>query len=134
MDMSELDAKLTVIADKISELSGMDYHKEEYDDLEEEIHSLEDKLIDEYGQFLEEVFQDIHDEYCSDNEVLLPVAYLAHHYTKTEKGYDVPLTEGIPVDVDDFPGKDTRLVLVPSPLRVLLQVDENQRLEVWNPN
>ncbi len=134
MDMSKLDSKLTVIADKINQLATMDYHNEEYDHLEEEIHDLEDKLMEEYGTYLEEVFNDVHDEYCSDNDVLLPIAYLAHKYLKTQDGYDVPANEGVPVDADDFPGKDTRLVLVPSPTRIILQVDENERIEVWKPN
>ena len=132
--MSELDSKLTVIADKINELSSMDYHNDDYDHLEEEIHELEDKLMEDYGKYLEEVFNDVHDEYCSDNDVLMPIAYLAHKYLKTESGYDVPASEGVPVDADDFPGKDTKLVLVPSPVRILLQVDDSEKIEVWRPN
>ena len=29
---------------------------------------------------------------------------------------------------------DTKLVLVPSPVRILLQVDDSEKIEVWRPN
>ena len=49
-----------------------------------------------------------------------------------EKGsYEVTLDEGVPVDADDYPGKEARLVLVPEPVRILLQINNSERVEVW---
>jgi len=85
-----------------------------------------------YGDYLEEAFDEVHDEYCPDTDVLLPIAYLAKEYIKNDDGsYDVLYNQGVPVEIDDYPGKETKLALVPSPTRIILQIDENTREEVW---
>ena len=40
-------------------------------------------------------------------------------------------TEGVFVEMDDFPGKDTKLVIVPNPVRILLNVDNDKQQVVW---
>ena len=37
-----------------------------------------------YGDYIEEALRDVHDEFCPDSEVLLPIAYLANEYIKKE--------------------------------------------------
>ena len=76
MDIKGLDKALQQIVDCRAELSKIDYNNPKYDDLEEKLHDLEDNFQDEYGDFLEDALQGIHDKYCPDNDVLLPIAYL----------------------------------------------------------
>ena len=131
MDIDKLDSDLRGLALKKNELSVLDYDNEEYDRVEEELHALEDDFQENYGDYLEEAFSYVHDEFCADNDVLLPIAYLANKYKVENDNFDVDTNQGVLVDVDDFPGKSIRLVLVPSPTRILLIIDENTREEVW---
>lgn len=115
MDIPAIDKALQEIVKCKKELSKIDYNNPKYDDLEEKLHDLEDDLQDEYGEYLEEVLQKVHDQYCPDNDVLLPIAYLG---------------EGIIVELEKLPGKDARLILETNPLRILIGVKDKQEV-VW---
>jgi len=117
MDVKALDQALETIVQKREELSKVNYNNPKYDALEEELHDLEDDFQDEYGDFLEDALQHVHDEFCPDNDVLMPIGYLG---------------QGIPVEVDKLPGKDTRLVLAPGPVRIILSVDKDKQQVVWS--
>ncbi len=117
MDVKALDRALLEIVRKREELSKVNYNDPTYDNLEEQLHDLEDDFQDEYGEYLEGALQQVHDEYCPDNDVLMPIAYLG---------------QGIPVEVDKLPGKDTRLTLAPSPTRVILSVGKDKQEVVWS--
>ena len=137
MDIKALDAALISIVEKKNQLSTIDYNDEAYDHIEEELHQLEDDFGEKFGDYVEDALHYVHDEFCPDNDVLLPIAYLANKYLETginsdgSTAFDVEINEGVIVDVDDFPGKETRLVLLPSPTRIILQVGKDQREEVW---
>ena len=116
MDIKALDKALQEIVTQKAELSKLDYNNPKYDDLEEKLHDLEDDFQDEHGEYLEGVIQKIHDQYCPDSDVLLPIAYLG---------------EGAPVEVEKLPGKDTRLVLATNPTRLILKVGKDKQETVW---
>ena len=117
MDVKALDQALLNIVKKREELSKINYNNPKYDDLEEELHDLEDDFQEEYGDFLERALQQVHDEYCPDNDVLMPIGYLG---------------QGVPVEIDKLPGKDTRLVLAPDPVRIILSVGKDKQEVVWS--
>lgn len=117
MDTKALDQALQEIVTKRGELEKLDYNNPKYDDLEEQLHDMEDDFQDEYGEYLEEALQNVHDEFCPDNDVLMPIAYLG---------------QGIPVEVDKLPGKDTRLVLYPAPTRIVLALGKDKQQVVWS--
>ena len=117
MDFKALDQALVNIVKKREELGKIDYNNPKYDDLEEELHDLEDDFQEEYGDFLEQALQQVHDEYCPDNDVLMPIGYIG---------------QGVPVEVDKLPGKDTRLVLAASPVRIILSVGKDKQQVVWS--
>ncbi len=132
MDITALDTALTTLVDKRDELSEMDYNHEDYDTLEEELHDMEDDFLSEYGDFLEDALHQVHDEFCPDSDVLLPIAYLPKSVIRTDSGgYEVSFKEGVYVDVDDYPSNGTKLVLLPKPTRIVLQVSPNQKEVVW---
>lgn len=116
MNVKELDTELQEIERKKAELGKLDYNDPKYDDLEEELHDLEDDFQDKHGEYLEEALQNIHDDLCPDNDVLMPIAYLG---------------KGVPVEIDKLPGKDTRLVLVTNPPRIVLTVGKEKQNIVW---
>jgi hypothetical protein len=133
MEVKELDKAIQEIAIRRNELKKLSYSDPEYDDLEEQLHDLEDALIDAHGDYLEGVFQEIHDKYCPDTDILLPIAYLAKTYAVTSKNeFSVATTEGVYVEVDSMPGKETKLVMLPNPLRVILNVGNEKKLIVWS--
>jgi hypothetical protein len=117
MDVKAMDQALLKIVQKQEELNKIDYNNPRYDDLEEELHDLEDQFQDNYGDFLEEALQKVHNEYCPDNDVMMPIGYIG---------------QGVPVEVDKMPGKDTRLLLAPSPVRIILSVGEEAQEVVWS--
>jgi len=136
MDVEKLNDELVQLVEKKIVLAGIDYNDEKYDDVENEVHDLEDTLVQNFGQDLEEALHLVHDEYCPDDDVLSPIAYLANFYVVTEgeggaKSYSVKYGQGVLVEADDFPGKAARLVLLPSPPRIVLQLDKKHTEVVW---
>ncbi len=133
MDIKALDKALQEIAKRRMELQKIDYNNPKYDDLEEELHDLEDGFQVRYGDYLEKALQNVHDEYSPDTDVLYPIAYIAKSYLINDKNeYSVSNNEGVFVEVDKFPGKDTRLVLVPNPPRVVLNIGKDKQELVWS--
>ena len=59
MDFKKLDLAVQTIALRRNELKKLDYNNPKYDDLEEQLHDLEDSLVDEFGDYLEGIFQGI---------------------------------------------------------------------------
>lgn len=132
MDVKELDKAIQDIVKRRNALAQIDYNNPKYDDLEEELHDQEDALQDKYGEYLEDILQNVHDKYCPDTDVLYPIAYLAKAYTVSDKNeYSVSNKEGVFVEIDSIPGKDTKLVIVPNPIRVILNVGTSQQQVVW---
>jgi hypothetical protein len=132
MDLKALDKALQEIAIRRNELKKIDYNNPKYDDLEEELHDLEDALQVKYGEYLEDILQEVHDQYAPDTDVLYPIAYLAKTYTISDKNeFSVAGTEGVFVEVDSAPGKDTKLVIVPNPPRVILNIGKDKQQVVW---
>jgi len=131
MDLKAIDQGLQEIIKSRLELSKLDYSNPRYDDLEEKLHDLEDAFQEEYGDELEAVIQDIHDEYCPDTDVLVPVSYIAKVYTVNDKNeYSVTASEGVFVEMDDYPDQDTKIVILPNPVRVVLNIAGKQQI-VW---
>lgn len=132
MDLIELDKALQEIAKRRMELQKIDYSNPKYDVLEEELHDREDGFQEKFGDYLEEALQQVHDVYCPDTDVLYPIAYIAKAYQINDKNeYTVSNSEGVFVEVDKFPGKDTKLVLVPNPPRVFLNIGKDKQQLVW---
>lgn len=116
MDIKALDSALQAIELKRSELAKLNYNNPKYDDLEEELHDMEDDFQDKYGDYLEDALQNIHEELCPDNEVLMPIAYLG---------------KGVFVEVEKYEGKDTKLVLASNPPRIILTVGKDKQDIIW---
>lgn len=135
MNIEKLNQAFVEIAEKKIELTRFDVQEPQYDAILSEIHNMEEGFLQTYGTFVEEALFSVHDEYCPDNDVLLPVAYMASAYLKTSNDrdmYDVENDQGIPVEADDFPGVRARLVLIPAPTRLILQGEKDEFKEtVW---
>ena len=120
---------------KKNELSRLDYNDPSYDIIEEELHDQEDTFLENHGKYLEGVLNEIHKKLGLDNDVLLPIAYLAKKYRinkdegKTE--FNVDPEEGVLVDSEQYQNKTTRLVLIPNPIRFLLQIQGSHQKEIW---
>ncbi len=116
MDKKALDKSLQELTRKKNELKSIGYNDPKYDDLEEQLHDMEDDFLSEYGDYLEKILQDVHDKHCSDSDVLLPIAYLG---------------EGAQVEADKYPGKETRLILESNPTRFILKIGKDNQQVVW---
>jgi hypothetical protein len=135
MDIKALDQAVQEIALKRNELKKIDYNNPKYDDLEEALHDLEDAFLDDFGDEMEKVLQQVHDKICPDTDVLLPIAYMAKSYTVTDKNeFTVAPNEGVYVEVDNIPSKETRLVIIPNPIRVVLNLGKDKQQMVWSGN
>ena len=131
MDLIALDNDLQKLVLKRNELSVMNYGNKAYDGIEEELHEMEDDFSEKFGSYLEEAFYDVHDEYCPDSEVLIPIAYLGKKYKIDGDKFDVEFSEGVFVEMDDYPDQETKLVLLPKPTRIILQINKEERNVVW---
>lgn len=132
MDIKSLDKALQEIAKKRNELQKIDYSNPKYDELEEQLHDLEDDFHEEFGGYVEGILQEVHDKISPDTDILYPIAYIAKSYKiNAANEFSVEPTEGVFVEVDRMPGKDTKLALVPSPLRVVLNIGKDKQEVVW---
>lgn len=137
MNWEQLDEQLTEIVKKRNLLSQMDYSDESYDDLEEELHDLEDDFNEEYEEVFEPQLEKIYSKLKSDTDILLPTAYLANKYKEMlpdAKGivtYEVEGNEGVPIESDELGKVDMRIVLVPNPARFVLLINGKQLKELW---
>jgi hypothetical protein len=116
MDIKALDAALQAIEKKRDELSKLNYNNPKYDDMEEQLHDMEDDFQDKYGDYIEDALQDIHEKLCPDNEVLMPIAYLG---------------KGVFVEVEKYEGQDTKLILASGPPRIILAIGKSKQEVVW---
>ncbi|RPD47775.1 hypothetical protein DNI29_10045 [Hymenobacter sediminis] len=126
MNSEELNRALVALIEKKAELQTLTYDDARYDDVEEELHDLEDDFNEEYGSFLEAALEKVHDALGSDTDVLLPTAYLPVNTS----GKPSP-KEGVWIDSEKYSGKEARLTLVPNPTRLVLTVGKAVQEEVW---
>lgn len=137
MNWEKLDQQLTELVKKRNQLSQMDYNDDQYDDLEEELHDLEDEFNEHYESVLEPELEKIYVKLKSDTDVLLPSAYLANQYKELlpdSKGiisYEVIGNQGVPVESDQLGKVDLRIVLIPNPARFVLLVNGKQLKDLW---
>jgi hypothetical protein len=137
MDISKLNDDLTKIVELRNMVEESDLEKNLMAKTELELRKCEKQFLEQYGIYLEEVLKDVHDEICPDDQVLSPIDYLAKKYIDTgnksggKKVYEVENYEGVAVGVDDYPGKNTKLVILPNPMRIMLLVDDVNREELW---
>ena len=84
MDIDKLNEDFSKIGRiMVNQLDSMDYSDNPYD-VEEELHDLEDALMEEFGEYLEDAIQEVYENLCPDNDVLIP-KYIAKHYTTKQK-------------------------------------------------
>ncbi|MCG8475472.1 MAG: hypothetical protein MI784_08370 [Cytophagales bacterium] len=134
MDKKKLNETLIEIAELKNKLASTDYNDASYDDMEEELHDLEDEFMDEFGDILEDILSDIHEELCPDSEVLMPIAYLANQYTQiSDDEFALPASEGVIVDAEaeEYDGKLVRLAIVPGPARIEISSSSKARKVIW---
>jgi hypothetical protein len=130
MNNQELNSALVDLLEKRIELSKLQYSDETYDQIEEELHEMEDNFTDTYGDFMEKAIAKVHREYCSESDVLLATSYLPKVVTKVGDDYEFTVNEGVIVEMDDLPALEARLLLLPSPPRMLL-LTPGETIEVW---
>lgn len=135
MNLTALNQAVREVVEKRRLLSQMGYDHEQYDDVEEELHDLEDDFLEQYGDYLEKALQRVHNDYCPESDVLLPTAYLPRQYQKavdTQGEEEIQLgdNDGVWVELEDFPGADAKLVLLPDPTRIELLTQAGSQA-VW---
>ena len=131
IDIKSLDKDLTALVKAKIALSKLTYADQDYDKIEEELHDMEDDFQENYGEYLEEALAEVHDEFCPDNDVLLPIAYLADEYIVKEDTIEVAPGQGVLVEADDFASSKVTLALAPQPTRIVLQDGNDHKEVVW---
>lgn len=131
IDLAKLNQDLVDLVEKRITLAALSYDDIRYDEIEEQLHEIEDAFLKKYDDFLEDILLDIHDELCPDNEVLSPIAYIAKKYKVKEKNqYDVFENQGVWVEIDEIPDREAHLVMLPNPLRIVLTAGGFRKI-VW---
>lgn len=137
MNWESLDKELSEIVRKRIVLSKMEYSDENYDDLEEELHDLEDDFNENYEEELATHLEKIYAQLKSDTDILLPTAYLANQYkellpdAKGSISYEVEGQQGVPIESDQLGKVDLRIVLIPNPARFVVLVNGKQMKDLW---
>jgi hypothetical protein len=129
-DLTLNEALISLLA-KRTQLSKLPYSDTSYDDVEEELHDMEDDFNDAFGKDLEKALNKVHREYCSESDVLLATSYMPKSVSYEESGEPIfDVNEGVLVEMDDLKALEARIVLVPNPTRILL-LTPGETLEVW---
>jgi hypothetical protein len=136
MDIKQLNNDLQAIVEARIALNALNYNDEQYDEVEEHLHDLEDDFLELYSDYLEDILFDIHEQYCPDNEVLLPLSYIAKVYLplpekNNTKQYDVAEDQGVWIEIEELPEGEAHLAFIPNPLRVVLTGHNNFKKVVW---
>ncbi len=133
MDIEQFQSASNEIIEKKIFLKSLEYADLRYDIVEEELHKLEDIFLSNYGDYLETILKEVHQKYCPDNQVLLPIAYFANNYTKKDNTYQLAPKEGVLVKTDVFTEKVGRMAFVTTPFRIVMQsLSKSEELELWN--
>src|ERR671921_2939838 len=109
MNTKELNSSLIAIIQKKQELGQLTYDDDRYDEVEEELHDLEDDFNENFGDYLEDILTQVHDKVCPDTDVLLPTAYLPTQLA-SEDNTTISAKEGVWVDTEEYPDREARLV------------------------
>jgi hypothetical protein len=115
----------------------MDYNHKDYDELEEELHDLEDDFNENYEATLEVHLEKVQEKLKSDTDVLLPTAYIANLYKPMLPdangivSFEVSGQQGVPVESEQFDRQDVRIVLVPNPARFVMLINGKQLKDLW---
>jgi len=137
MNHKKFNAALIDLAEKRIQLNQLDYADEKYDEAEDDLHNAEDAFLSEFGDEMENVLDDVHEKVCSGTDVLIATAYIAKNYVRKGESidgdplYEITSKEGVIVEADKYPDKTARLVLVPSPARLILTVGGKAKEVVW---
>jgi hypothetical protein len=137
MNFKKFNTDLIDLAEKRIQLNQIDYADERYDEIEDELHAAEDAFLEEYGDYMEEILEDVHERVCSGTDVLIPTAYIAKNYIRKGESldgdplYEITTKEGVIVEADNYPDKTARLVLIPAPARLILTVGGKAKEVVW---
>ncbi len=130
MNISELNNAIIELLEKRTQLSKLQYSDTTYDEVEEELHDMEDDFTDTYGDFMEKAITKVHREFCSETDVLLATSYLPKVVTKVGDDYEFTASEGVLVEMDDLPALEARLLLLPNPPKMLI-LTPGETMEVW---
>lgn len=114
-DFKAINKALEEIVKLRTELNKLDYDNPEYDEQEERLHTLEDDFQETFGRQLEKILQQVHNKYCPESDVLMPIAYLG---------------EGVSIELKSQPEKDARMRLDVNPLRIFITLRGQEQL-VW---
>ena len=139
IDEIAFNKALLQIVEKRNILFTMNYNDDGYDDVEEELHDVEDDFNEDYEDFLTEILEKAHAVIKSDADILLPTAYIASFYKEEDevdedgaKVYSIPVETGVYTETEDYSSEtDTRIVFMPSPARLIYIVNGAMSKELW---
>ena len=134
MDFTQLNNNLLELIEKRNLLLTLDYNDDNYDQVEDDLHDIEDSFIEKHGEALEDILGDVHEELNIDTDVLLPTAYIPKKFIEyvEEDSFEIDENDGVLIESDEIPNKNTRLILVPNPTRVLFIVDGQLNRIAWS--
>ena len=135
MKMEEMNLALEGIVLLKNQLHGMAETDEKFAAISTALEDAEADFENEFGSQMHEILLDVYDELCPDSDIMPFKNYLAKFYhvrkSNGKDSYLVDGTEGFLVQMDDFPKKETKLVLLPCPLRIELNIDDYTKEQVW---
>jgi hypothetical protein len=141
MNFNDVNAKILQLIELNEKLSEISYSDARYDELEDEVYNLQDRLNEQYGKYFDAVLADIYKQLHSNDDLLNFTDYIARTYLISgEKNPDGSLKfDGVPdetplivIKPEALKGKkvEGRIYLKPNPLRIGFAIGEHERI-VW---
>lgn len=128
--MYSLNEDLMDLVEVKNRVDSLSKKSVEYDSIRRLFDKISEYFNVKYGVTMEQIMFEIYDDLCPDDEVRPIEEYLASHYEESDAGYEVGVDAGVAVHLDDFSFKEGRLILLPSPARIVLQDPASSQREI----
>lgn len=132
MNYLEIDRALTRLVQKRNQ-----QHETPPAATQKELEQAESAFLEQYGSKLRAVLQAAYELHFVEKDLASLLDYLAPRYREVSENdngptFDVGHDQGVPVTPAGKPGQKAKVVLVPNPLRILLNIDAHTREELWS--
>jgi len=135
---ASISALLCDYVSKNQELRSLSPSHPDFQSITRKLNGIATQLELNFGESLEEILTDAYDEYCPDNEISDIHEYLTGTYTQTGVDadgnitYDFQTGSGIKVAVDEYEGQESRFVINPNPVQLVLEIEKEGRKVIWS--
>jgi hypothetical protein len=133
-----LNQLLISIAETKNKLSFINYNDPLYDSYEDKLHTLEDVLMETYGDYLDNTLNLLYQQFSFQEDLSHPLSYIPSQFEIKEKDgnlhFNVLPEHCLKINSDKYPEEIIKVVLLPSPARFVVYLLRTHKELIWKVN